>query len=119
MYGHNVFAVLMEIDDQNNARSAFNLPQNARWLRKATGGVAEVPTIDSRQPTPTTGPSMDETSDATDRLILAFDELPRDLPNGVQLSTNPRSSHVLLGHRGTQGISARQYNITVNDELRI
>ena len=119
MYGHNVFAVLTPIDKRNNARSAFYLPQNAKWLRRVNGGVAEVPTIDSRQPTPATGPSMDETSDATDRLILTFDELPRDLPNGVQFGTNPRSSHVLLGHRGTQGISARQYNITVDDELRI
>lgn len=78
-----------------------------------------MPTIDSRQSTPATGPSMDETFGATDRLILTFDELPRDLSNGVQLGTNPRSSHVFLEHRGTRGISARQYNITVDDDLRI
>lgn len=89
------------------------------WLYKATGGVAEVPHIDSRQPTTATDSSVDQAFGATDHLILTFDELLRDLPNGVQLGTNPRSSHALLGHRGTRGVGARQYNITVDDDLRV
>ena len=119
MYDYNVFAVLTAVDDGNNARSAFNLPQNARWLRKATGGVAEVPIIDSREPTPATDPSVKQEINAADRLVLTFDELLKDFPNGVQLGTNLRSSHVLLGHRGTPGVSARQYNIVVDGEFRI
>lgn len=119
MYGHNVFAVLTPTDKRNNARSVFFLPQNAKWLRRANGDVVEVLIIDNRQPISATGPSMNETSDATDRFILIFDELPRDLSNEMQFGTNPRSSHVLLRHRGTQRISAKQYNIIVNDEFRI
>ncbi len=110
MYDHNVFAVLTAIDDRNKASSAFNLSQNVKWLRKATGGVAIKPTIDSREPTPAAEtPSVDHGLSTSDCLILTFDELLKDIRNGVQLGTNPRSSHVLLGYRGTGGISARQY----------
>jgi len=120
MYSRNVFAVLTASDHRNKASSAFKLPQNAKWLRKATGGVAEEPTINSREQTPAAdAQSADHSIGATDRLVLTFDELLKDLPSGVQLGTNPHSSHVLLGHRGTEGISARQYNITVDDDLCI
>ncbi|KAF7507545.1 hypothetical protein GJ744_010336 [Endocarpon pusillum] len=52
MYDHNVFGVLTARDPKNKASSAFNLPHNAKWFRKAAGGIAEEPTIDSREPTP-------------------------------------------------------------------
>lgn len=119
MYDYNVFAILTAADGRDNARRAFNLPQNARWLRKATGGVAEAPIIDSREPTPAEDPPVKQNINAADRLVLTFDELLKNISNEVQLSTNPRSSHVLLGHRGTPKISARQYNIIVDGELRI
>ena len=119
MYDYNVFAVLTAVDDGNNARSAFNLPQNARWLRKAIEDIAEVFIIDSREPTPTTDSSVKQKINAADRLVLTFDELLKNLSNEVQLNTNSRSSHVLLEHWETPNVNARQYNIVVDDELRI
>jgi hypothetical protein len=51
----------------------------------------------------------DEAS-AVDRLVVPFDKLLAldNLQNGLQLGTNTTSSHVLLGHRGTKGISGKQ-----------
>lgn len=120
MYDHKVFLVLTACDHKNKASSALKLPENSRWFCKAVGGVADKPTINSRQATPAEDPqSEDEGASALDRLILTFDELLeyKSLQNGVQLGTNPSSSHILLGHRGTRGISAKQCNITVDDDL--
>ena len=123
MYGPNVFAVLTPCDEKNKARSAFKLPQNQRWFHSATGGVAEEPSIDSREPTPAPDPSAeDQDLDATDRLIVTFDKLLKELgnyPNGLHFGTNPGVCHILLGYRGTGGISARQYHISVDDNLWI
>ena len=99
---------------KNRAASAFELEHNSRWFSKATGGVAESPTIDSRKTTPADGsPSGDEEESAVNRLVLTFDELLSldNLQNGVQLGTNTTSSHVLLGHRGTKGVSSKQVSL--------
>lgn len=120
LYDHNVFAVLTAYDHQNKASSAFKLQENSKWFREAVGGVAEEPTIDSREATPAEEPQLDdEEPGAVDRLVVTFDELLEKLQNGVQLGTNPSSSHILLGHRGTKGISAKQCNITVDDDFCI
>jgi hypothetical protein len=120
MYDHNVFAVLTACDQKNKASSAFRLPHNSIWFRKASGGVAEQPIINSREATPAEDTkSGDEETAALDCLVVTFDELTENLPNGIQLGTNPAVSHILLGHRGTKGISAKQCNITVDDNLCI
>ena len=114
MYGPNVFAVLTTHDQKNKAASAFELEHNSRWFCKATGGVAVEPTINNRETTPAEDPQSDDDDDeeasAVDRLVVAFDKLLAldNLQNGLQLGTNPASSHVLLGHRGTKGISGKQ-----------
>ncbi|KJZ75273.1 hypothetical protein HIM_05467 [Hirsutella minnesotensis 3608] len=121
-YDENVFAVVTAYDLKNKASSALKLPHNSKWLRSAVGGVAETPTIDSREATPAASgdtPSEDDEPHAADRLIVTFDKLLLDCPSGLQFGTRPTSSHILLGHRGTRGISARQYNIVVDEELRI
>ena len=122
MYDYSVFAVLTASDEANKASSAFKLPQNITWFRKAIRGVAEEPTINSREVTPAANPQSDDEDEklgAVDRLVLTFDELLKYPLNGIQLGTNPSTSHILLGHRGTKGISAKQYNITVDDDLCI
>lgn len=120
MYDHNIFAVLTAYDQKNKASSAFKLQENSKWFREANGGVAVEPTIDSREATPAAEPQPDdEEPRAVDRLVVTFDEPLENLQNGVQLGTNPSSSHILLGHRGTKGISAKQCNITVDDDLCI
>ena len=121
MYDHSVFAVLTARDEKNKASSAFKLNHNAKWFRKAIGGVEETPIIDSRQTTPAEAQSENGDSfSATDCLVLTFNELLKaPLLNGVRFGTNPSVCHVLLGHRGTRGNSAKQYDITVDDNLCI
>ena len=115
----NVFAVLIPCDKTNRAGTAFRLPENVNRFHKATGGVAEEPTIDSREPTPAPLPPSKENGEgdqnATDRIILTFNKPPKDPLIGWQLGTNKDLSDVLLGHRGTAGISGRQFNITVDE----
>lgn len=116
----NIFAVLTACDKKNRANSAFKLPENSTWFRPPVGGIAPKPTIDSREATPAVdGGDSDETDE--DRLVLTFDKLLKkeNLENGLQFGTNPISSHILLGHRGTKGISGKQCNITVDDNLCI
>lgn len=48
----NVFAVLTPRNGKNRAVTAFCLPENVNRFYSATGGVAEEPTINSREPTP-------------------------------------------------------------------
>ncbi|KAF2453500.1 kinase-like domain-containing protein [Lineolata rhizophorae] len=121
MLDPNVFAVLTPCDEKNRARTAFSLPENADRFHKAVGGVAEEPTIDSRQSTPSLLSPSEETGgedeDATDRIILTFDKPSKDPLKGWQFGTNKASSDVLLGHRGTRGISGRQFNIAVDERL--
>jgi len=131
MYDHNVFAVLTAFDQRNMASSAFRLKHNSQWFRKAEGGVAEEPSIDSRETTPAPGclgdnAQLEEVNEnensgpgAVERLVVTFDQLREKLYDGIQLGTDPKLSHILLGHRGTKGISGRQCNVIVDDELCI
>ena len=120
MYEHNVFAVLTASDQKNKASSAFKPPLNSRWFHGAVGGVAEEPTINSRNPTPAEDSQSDNNEpSAVDRLVVTFSELTNNPLNAIQAGTNPTSSHILLGHRGTKRVSARQYNIVVDDNLWI
>lgn len=124
MYDYDVFAVLTAQDSKNRASSAFKLAHNARWFRPAVGGVAEKATIDSREPTPAIDTQAEEDeggAGAVNRLVLTFSELMQleGLGDGIQAGTSTATSHILLGHRGTPGISNRQYNIVVDDEMRI
>ncbi|KAK0247419.1 hypothetical protein LTS09_017453 [Friedmanniomyces endolithicus] len=120
MYDADVFAVITAHDTLNLADSALRLEHNSRWFSKAAGGVALEPTLNSRETTPaddTPSGDVGEKEVLGDRLVVTFSKLfaSDTLENGLQLGTNPISSHVLLGHRGTKSISSRQCNITVDD----
>lgn len=123
MYGPDVFAVLTAGDSKNKASSAFDLPENERWFRRAVGGVVTAPTIDIREATPAGDLGSDDNRDtsAVNRLVVTFDKLLESpLLGGLRFGTSPPpASHILLGHRGTKGISALQYNITVDLNLNI
>ena len=130
MYDPDVFFLLIADDDFNMATSAFQLQHNTRWFRKATDGVEEIPIINSREATPADQEGLnDEPLRANNCLVVTFSEIFRtlndetlkgqDLKDGIQFGTDPRSSHILLGCRGTRGVSAKQYIITVDDELCI
>lgn len=119
MYDHNVLARLTPCDAGNNARTAFGLEQNASRFYKTAEGIAKEPIIDSREPTPPLLPPSEGDQDATDCILLTFDNPPKNPSNGWQFGTNERSSNVLLGCRGTPGVSSRQYNIIIDKKLRI
>lgn len=118
MYDPDVFAVITAHDQKNKASSALELKHNSRWFCKATGGVALEPTMDSRHTTPAEDSKSDddeeEVASNVSRLIVSFSKLLvlDNLENGLQLGTNPILSHILLGHRGTKGISGRQVSST-------
>ena len=116
---HDVFAVITAHDQLNRAGSALKLEHNSRWFCKATGGVALEPTIGSRETTPAEDSQSDdkkeeEIASNVNRLVVSFSKLLAldNLENGLQLGTNPILSHILLGHRGTKGISGRQVSST-------
>lgn len=131
MYDHNVFAVLTALGSNAKANSAIKLAHNSRWFREAVTppGVAEQPTIDSREPTPAPSAADEDqnqsrymqTKNEGASLVVTFDQLllSQSLAQGVQFGTKPSSAHILLGHRGTRGISARHCNINVDDNLGI
>ena len=115
MYGSDIFAVIKAHDQKHKASSALELEHNSRWFCKATGGVALEPTMDSRETTPAEDSQSDdekeeEITSNVNRLVVSFSKLLAldNLENGLQLGTNPTLSHILLGHRGTKGISGRQ-----------
>jgi hypothetical protein len=110
MFDYNVFAVLTP--EKINAMTTFDLPHNAKRFRKGVSSVAKEPTIDSREPTPV--PSTTENEEAC--IVLTLDEEVKDHENMWQFGTRPRTSDILLGHRGTEGISAKQCNLTIDDD---
>ncbi len=116
MYGPDVFAVLTAHDTKDKATRAFKLAHNARWFRPAADGLAEQAIIGSREPTPAVAPDEDE-----HRLVLTFPDLLQleGLGKGIQAGTNTASSHILLGHRGTRGVSGHQYSLVVDGNMRI
>lgn len=119
MYHQNTFAVLIPCDDKNRARDAFRLHANADCYYKAAEGIAEKPTIASREPTPAPAPAPQPSEgnyDSVDHIRLTFEKKPNDPHKGFQFGTDPRSD-VLLGHRGTSGVSGRHFRITVNKKL--
>ncbi|KAK5713945.1 hypothetical protein LTR15_010851 [Elasticomyces elasticus] len=120
MYDPDVFAVITAFDRWRLADSALRLEHNSRWFVKATKSIVLLPMLNSRETTPADDtPLCDEV--LPDRLIVTFSELCalNGLEKGLQLSTSLNLSHILLGHRGTKGISGRQCNITVDDAHRI
>lgn len=126
MFDPDVFAVLKPADARNKASSAFRLAHNARWFSPAVDGVAAEPTVGSREVTPAFDLSAEEcNSSKPEHLTLKFSELMKtgfgashNLP-GILFGTDNQTCDILLGFRGTKGISAKQYCMTIDDEFRI
>jgi hypothetical protein len=115
MSRYNVFAVLTPYDKDNNAMTAFDLPHNVKRFRKGVGSVAKEPTIDSREPTPGLADRTTTENEVVASIVLTLDEEVKDPENMWQFGTRPGTSDILLGHRGTKGISAKQCNLTIDD----
>ncbi|KAK3068153.1 hypothetical protein LTR53_014502, partial [Teratosphaeriaceae sp. CCFEE 6253] len=113
-----------------NAKGVFHLPHNQPWFQESSPSIAEQPTIGSRESTP----AIDVESQSTpyvqiysEHLALTFSGIwdvvkSEDLPSlgdGICFGTDPHSCHVLLGCRGTKGISAKQYTISVHADTSV
>ena len=122
MYEAKVFAVLIPDDYQGLARDAFRLRPNAGLYHQSSKGIVTEPGLSSREPTPALSVSEHGDNDNnhdSDRLILTFDDLPRNPQRGWQFGTDPRTSDVLLGHRGTHGVSARHFLVKIDEDRRV
>ncbi|KAL9130730.1 MAG: hypothetical protein Q9217_001167 [Psora testacea] len=119
MLDSKLFAVLTAYDESNLAREAFGLPENVHYYRKTTEGIARKPIIDSREPTPARQPPPNANYESGDRILLRLDDPLKDPKTGWQFDTNPRVCDVLLGHRGTGGISSRQFYIIITEQFRV
>ncbi|KAL8648858.1 MAG: hypothetical protein Q9210_004744 [Variospora velana] len=119
MLDPKLFAVLTPYDRSNLAREAFGLSENVHYYRKTTEGIAQEPIISSREPTPARQPFPNANYESGNGILLRLDDPLKDPKAGWQFGTNPRVSDVLLGHRGTGGISGRQFYITVTEHFHV
>lgn len=116
----NIFAVLTAHDRQDLAGQAFRLQHNVNSYFKSTGilqRIAQESNIDSRESTPAWVSSPEE--DKSDRIVLRLDKSPKNPSKGWQFGTNQRHSDILLGHRGTIGISSFQFCNTITQLFRV
>lgn len=116
MYDATVFAVLTAYGEKKLARDAFGLPENAERVVKRTR-FTEVRGPSSRESTPGDWQPGFLILDTEPRLIIDFDV--KNHLHGVQFGRDPSTSDVLLGRVDAPGISRRQYNIIVDDDLSI
>ncbi len=98
MSNPKLFAVLTAYDKSNLATTAFGLPENVHYYRKAAEFAAQEPIIVSREPTPSPEPDSEADYESGDRILLHLDDPLKDLRTGWQFGTNQRVSDVLLGH---------------------
>ncbi|MCJ1382858.1 hypothetical protein MMC17_005971 [Xylographa soralifera] len=111
----NLIATLIPADNNKRAENAFCLEINKDRYLPPTRGIAEGPTISSREATPA---GLEEREDehckynSTHCLQLTFGEAPKDFARGYSFGTNLQKCDVLLGPRGAHGISALHFGIT-------
>ncbi|KAK1813223.1 hypothetical protein LTR12_012412 [Friedmanniomyces endolithicus] len=119
---HDVFFRLTPNARPENARKVFGLPHNACWPQTSTTDIATERTIGNRESTPAV-----VLESHTGHLALTFSDLfalvkngeRPSLQNGIRFGTDPNHCRVLLGHRGTQGISGQHYTLSVNQDLSV
>ena len=134
MHYTDIFAVLIPDDSYNMARKAFALDHNARYLERATATcVTDEPPLWRRDSTPAPqSPDFAGSANASagaeadpftsvDRIVLRFSEMNDlvDPRHGIRFGTDERASDLLLGPHGTCGVSAFQFSISTDDNLRV
>jgi len=110
----NLIATLIPADKEKLTENAFCLENNEKRYLPPTRGIAEGPSISSREPTPAQEEPIDDYCkyDSTHRLQLTFDKAPKDASKGYSFGTNSKSCDVVLGSRGARGISGLHFCIT-------
>ena len=110
----NLIATLIPVDPEKWTENAFRLDDNKNRYLPPARGIAEGPTISSREATPADEQPADDHCkyDCTHRLQLTFGEKPKDASKGYSFGTDPQRCDVLLGSRGAHGISGLHFCIT-------
>ncbi|KAK0303701.1 hypothetical protein LTR82_017449 [Friedmanniomyces endolithicus] len=117
---HNTFFRLTPDARPENARMIFGLQHNAYWPQTSATDIATKPTIGSRESTPAVvleNHSGYLALTFSDLFALVKDGKLPSLNDGIRFGTDPNHCHVLLGYRGTPGISGQHYTISVNQDL--
>jgi hypothetical protein len=111
----NLIATLIPVDTKKLAENAFRLKHNEARYQSSVGCIAHFPTISSRESTP--GLEIETEINEFKRntadldyssahcIQLTFDKMPKDLTKGFAFGINEQTCDVLLGYRGTVGIS--------------
>ena len=120
----NLIATLIPTDITKQAENAFCLEHNSNRYLPPVGGI-----ISSRESTPALSVEQEDDKaehdktqldfSSTHRIQLTFSQPPLNSANGFSFGTNPRTCDVLLGYRGTVGISGLHFCITFNEDKRI
>lgn len=119
MENPNLIATLIPADKRRLTENAFRLEKNDERYLPSTRGIAEGPTISSREATPAQEQPIDDHCkyDSTHRLQLTFDKPPKDANKGYSFGTDSKKCDVLLGPRGAHGISGLHFCITFDDTI--
>ncbi|KAI4228462.1 MAG: hypothetical protein L6R40_008127 [Gallowayella cf. fulva] len=100
----NFIATLIPVDDEKRAENAFCHDNNKERYLPPTRGIAEGPTISSREATPAQEQPDDDHCkyDSTHRLQLTFGKEPKNASKGYSFGTDPKNCDILLGNRGAK-----------------
>ncbi|KAL9028236.1 MAG: hypothetical protein Q9196_003370 [Gyalolechia fulgens] len=106
MENPDLIATLIPLDGEKRAENAFCLDRNRKRYLPPTRGIAEGPTMSSREATPARDQQNNDYCqyDFTHRLQLTFGNMPK-------------KCDVLLGNRGAYDISGLHFCITFDDTI--
>ncbi|KAK0247728.1 hypothetical protein LTS09_017151 [Friedmanniomyces endolithicus] len=119
---HDIFFRLTPDARPENARKIFGLQHNAYWPQTSATDIVTKPIIGSRESTPAVvleNHSGHLALTFSDLFALVKDGKLPSLKDGIRFGTDPNHCHVLLGYRGTPGISGQHYTISVNQDLSV
>ena len=117
-------ATLIPVDRESYAERAFSRDDNKKRCLRPTRGFNDDPTIGSREPTPAyaLSPQDNLNHEGSHRLLLKFDQPPKDPSKGYAFGTNKEKCDVVLASRGVRGTSGVHFHISfdvINEKRRL
>ncbi|KAK5709203.1 hypothetical protein LTR17_019976 [Elasticomyces elasticus] len=118
--------IFIHLTGNANTQITYALTHNTRWSGKATTREVEEYRSSGRSAIPVFAPEFIDSP--PEQLFITFSELfkwpyvqdwEKNTITGLIFGTSPDACHILLGYRGTPGVSARQFAISIDDKLRI
>jgi hypothetical protein len=115
----NLIATLIPTDKEKLTKNAFCLDHNKNRYLSSTQGIAEDPTISSREVTSVKEMLDDDHCkyDVTHRLQLIFDKKLKDPIKGYSFDISSRDCDILLRQRGSRDISELHFYIIFDDTI--